>query len=551
MQQLKFTNQNRAERVKVALSNTYDLIVIGGGITGAGIALDASLRGLSTLLVEKRDFASGTSSKSTKLIHGGLRYLKQLEFGLVRETGLERAVAHKNIPHLVHPETMMLPIVKGGTFTKFTASMAISVYDWMADVTKKDRKRILNKEGMLKAEPLLNEEILKSGVAYSEYRTDDARLTIELIKAACREGAVAFNYMKVEDFIYENNSIVGVKCVDRLQAKSTVEFKGKHIVSAAGPWVDKLRAIDGSVSGKSLHLTKGVHIVVPKSKLNLSHSVYFDAFDNRMIFAIPRGLVTYIGTSDTNYNHSLDRVLCTNKDIRYLLSKVNKTFPSVNLVKEDVISSWAGLRPLIHEDGKSPSELSRKDEIFISDNGLISIAGGKLTGFRKMAKKIVDLIIKKQDKNIPCKTKTYKIHKDSFSTYREYQDFLKKTTAEFQHKGITEYNVWFLVTNYGKTAKNILEKAANVDGNIQESLIKEEIRFVIANESCYYPADFFNRRSGRLYFDVESVKKYLSLIVDIFSKSFDWTQEEIEAITLETKQQITDVTVFGDNDAKV
>ena len=195
---IRFSNKDRVKRVAAAQATLYDLIVVGGGVTGAGIALDARLRGLNVLLLEKDDFASGTSSKSTKLIHGGLRYLKQLEFGLVRETGLERSIVHENACHLVHPETMMLPIVDGGSFSRWSASLAISVYDWLAKVPEKDRKNLLSREDALGMEPLLNADILKSAIAYSEYRTDDARLTLELIKAARREGAEAFNYMEVK-----------------------------------------------------------------------------------------------------------------------------------------------------------------------------------------------------------------------------------------------------------------------------------------------------------------------------------------------------------------
>ena len=551
MREVPFTNLYRQQRVSDAVSKTYDLIVIGGGITGAGIALDASLRGLSTLLLEKRDFASGTSSKSTKLIHGGLRYLKQLEFGLVRLTGLERAVAHKNIPHLVHPETMMLPIVKGGTFTQLTASMAISVYDWLAKVDKKDRKKSLSKKEMIREEPLLNKEILKSGVAYSEYRTDDARLTVELIKAARREGAEAFNYMKVDDFIYDNQKVVGVKCTDRLKGNNQIDLKARHVVSAAGPWVDKLRAKDGSVSGKSLHLTKGVHIVVPHDRLNITNSVYFDAFDNRMIFAIPRGKVTYIGTSDTSYKHNLDRVLCTTHDISYLLEKTNTIFPGANLTQDDVISSWAGLRPLIHEDGKSPSELSRKDEIFTSESGLISIAGGKLTGFRKMAEKIVNLLVKMDGKKTACTTKSYRIHADSFISYSEYLNFLIEMEDRYESKGITKQHVWFFITNYGKSAADIFERASAQSRDIEESLIMEEIRFSIQHESCYYPSDYFNRRSGRLYFDVFSVKDHLDLIIDAFAGHYHWTEAVKTSMKVQCVREIEDVTVFGETDASV
>ena len=204
---VEFSNTQRKERADSTKRIVFDLIVVGGGVTGAGIALDATLRGLKVLLVERSDFASGTSSKSTKLIHGGLRYLKQLEFSLVRETGQERSVAHHNACHLVHPENMLLPLVHGGSFNKFTAGMAISVYDLLAKVPSEDRKDMLTKEEAMKIEPLLDEERVKSAIVYSEYRTDDARLTIELIKAAKREGAELFNYMEVVDFIIEKGQV--------------------------------------------------------------------------------------------------------------------------------------------------------------------------------------------------------------------------------------------------------------------------------------------------------------------------------------------------------
>ena len=545
---ISFSNLNRAERIESCLEIKYDLIIIGGGITGAGIASDAAARGLKTLLLEKQDFASGTSSKSTKLIHGGLRYLKQLEFGLVKETGLERAVAHKNIPHLVHPETMLLPIVDNGEFTKLTASLAIFVYDYLAKVEQADKKKSWNKTKVLEVEPLLNPDVLKSGIAYSEYRTDDARLTMELVKLARREGAEAINYMEVIDFDYQDETVRGVHCLDSITNKK-VTFKSNYIVSAAGPWVDKLREMDGSKKGKSLHLTKGVHIVVPKDRLNLNHSVYFDAFDGRMLFAIPRGKVTYIGTSDTNYDKSLDRVLCTNKDVDYILDKVIKIFPSANITKDDVISSWAGLRPLIHEKGKSPSELSRKDEIFISESNLISIAGGKLTGFRKMSKKIVDLLLKK-DQSLPqskCKTKRKKIHVNSFESYADFENYHKELHDLHKEAGITKFDSWYLTTTYGKNAEVIIKKALTYnDRKIALSLIKAEIEYTILYESATRPDDFFNRRTGKLYFDVYSVKNHFDFIIAEFKRHFEWSDDYTEKISAQCRVLIEDVTIFQD-----
>jgi len=545
MSDISFSNKNRKERLQLSLDKVFDLIIIGGGITGAGIALDGALRGLSVLLVEKMDFASGTSSKSTKLIHGGLRYLKQLEFGLVKETGQERAVAHRNIPHLVHPEKMLLPIVKDGTFSKFSASIAISVYDRLAKVADEDRKVTFNKEDTLKEEKLLNDKLLKSGIQYSEYRTDDARLTIEIVKAARREGAEAFNYVKVTDFVYEQGKVRGILCKD-LSDNSQLTFRAKQVVSAAGPWVDKLREINNSKKGKSLQLTKGVHIVLPFDKLPLKHSVYFDAFDGRMLFAIPRGKITYIGTSDTNYTGDKDRVLCTTADAEYILAATNTMFEVGTVKTEDIISTWAGLRPLIHEDGKSPSELSRKDEIFESETDLISIAGGKLTGFRKMAERIIDLV---QEKNSgltqeSCKTKDYKIHSDSFDNYIDFLSYKNSIVTEFGDKGITEYEGWYYVTTYGKHAKVIIEAAMDSDLPIEKALVQKEIEYTIQHESSMMPDDYFNRRTGRIYFDIQSVKDHLDFIITEFSTHFNWDDSKSQETKSKSQNYIDDITII-------
>ena len=210
----KFTALDRVEHIRKLETDSFDLLIIGGGITGCGIALDAASRGLKVALIEKNDFASGTSSKSTKLIHGGLRYLKQFEIGLVQETGSERAIVHQIAPHLVLPEKMILPIIKGGTFGKYSASIAIKVYDFLANVKKVDRMKVLSKTETLEKEPLLNHTILKCGIQYAEYRTDDARLTIELAKSAFENGATLINYCEADNFVYQNNELVAVECID-------------------------------------------------------------------------------------------------------------------------------------------------------------------------------------------------------------------------------------------------------------------------------------------------------------------------------------------------
>ncbi|WP_139125025.1 glycerol-3-phosphate dehydrogenase/oxidase, partial [Bacillus solimangrovi] len=336
----------------------YDLLVIGGGITGAGIALDAASRGMNVALVEMQDYAAGTSSRSTKLVHGGLRYLKQLEVKMVAEVGKERAIVYENGPHVTTPEWMMLPIYENGTFGKISTSIGLRVYDYLAGVKRTERRSMLTREETLNLEPNLKRSGLKGGGYYVEYRTDDARLTIEVLKKAVEYGATVLNYAKVESFKYESGKIVGVNVADQLNA-DTITIQAKKIVNATGPWVDTLREKDKSKKGKTLHHTKGIHLVFDQSAFPLKQAVYFDTPDGRMVFAIPRDGKTYVGTTDTTYNDNLAHPRMTIEDKEYVLDAIHFMFPSIRVTEADIESSWTGLRPLIHEEGKDPSEISR------------------------------------------------------------------------------------------------------------------------------------------------------------------------------------------------
>src|SRR5688572_3040860 len=254
---MNFSVIHRPQILQQLQSKQFDLLIVGGGITGAGIALDATSRGLLVALVEKNDFAFGTSSRSTKLIHGGLRYLKQLEFGLVKEVGSERAVVHKLAPHLVIPEKMLLPLSEGKSMGYLLTSVGLKIYDWLAGVKEEDRRRMLSRPQTLSAEPLLKREGIKGGALYAEYRTDDARLTIEIMKTAVKFGATSINYIRSTDFEYAGGQVVGVQVADEL-ATENFTIKANVLVNATGPWVDELRASNHSLFGKRLHLTKGV-----------------------------------------------------------------------------------------------------------------------------------------------------------------------------------------------------------------------------------------------------------------------------------------------------
>ena len=521
-----FSYFNRENIIKDLQSTEFDVLIIGGGITGAGIALDAASRGMKVALIEKNDFASGTSSKSTKLIHGGLRYLKQFDFWLVKEVGTERAIVHKLAPHLVIPEKMILPLIDGGTYGSWLTSIGLKVYDILASVEGEDKRKMLTKEEALEKEPLLPKKILNGAGYYAEYRTDDARLTIEVLKTAVNYEAKIINYTEATEFIYEENRVIGATVKDVL-SNENYTIRAKYVVNASGPWVDELRQLNNSKIGKRLHLTKGVHLVVAYEKLPVKQSVYFDVPDGRMMFAIPRGKVTYFGTTDTNFQKDKDNIKTSIVDASYLISAVNNMFPKINLTLKDVQSSWAGLRPLIHEEGKSASELSRKDEIFVSDTELISIAGGKLTGYRKMAERIVDLVAKKYKRRFEKEFEDVKTEKlvltggtfKNFNEVKSYTDAIYNRIAEVD---FSQKDAEYLVYNYGKQTDIILKKFDEfTEENQQEKMIKAEVWFTINYEMACNTTDFFMRRTGRLFFDKPSVDLYKEYVTQLFENQLN------------------------------
>ncbi len=536
---------NRDKNVRQLQEESYDLLIIGGGITGAGIALDAASRGLKTALLEKHDFAFGTSSRSTKLIHGGLRYLKQLEFGLVKEVGSERAVVHRLAPHLVIPEKMLLPLYDKRGFGSLLTSLGLKLYDWLAGVLLEDKRRMLTRSQTLRQEPLLKPEDVKGGAIYAEYRTDDARLTIEIIKTAAAHGAVVANYAEVSDFIYEESKIRGVQVKDHLTSQA-FPVRAKVVVSAAGPWVDQLREINHSKKGKRLHHTKGVHLVVLREKFPVQQAIYFDVADGRMIFAIPRGRITYVGTTDTHYRGSLDEILTSREDAVYLIEAVNRTFPSVNLSMADIESSWAGLRPLIHEEGKSTGELSRKDEIFESPTGLISIAGGKLTGYRKMAERVVDKVLKDtfREKWVDCKTEKIAFQGSDFKNAKQVKEYIGAKRIQLTPYHLEQY-ASYLVGTYGKQTESIISSMkGRANESQEEAMILSELNFCLENEMVCKPSDFLVRRTGLLYFDRPLLKRVMNKVLTVFKGRFNWNEDQYHTEMEVMKTLVQQATMF-------
>ena len=539
------------EVIKKNLQNEeYDVVIIGGGITGAGIALDASQRGMKVALVEMQDFAQGTSSRSTKLVHGGLRYLKQAQIKVVAETGKERAIVYENGPHVTTPEWMLLPMHKGGTFGKFTTNLGLTAYDRLAGVKKYERKKMLSKKQTLNKEPLVKKDGLKGGGYYVEYRTDDARLTIEVMKRAEENSAEILNHTKSTDFIYDSKSKVrGIEVQDQLTGEM-YEINAKKVINAAGPWVDEVRKKDYTRNNKQLRLTKGVHVVIDQSKFPLRQAVYFDTEkDGRMIFAIPREGKAYVGTTDTFYDNDKTKPLTTQEDRDYLIDAINYMFPDVNVKDEDIESTWAGVRPLILEDGKDPSEISRKDEIWEGKSGLLTIAGGKLTGYRHMALEIVDLLAKrlKQEYKLTfaeCKTKHTPISGGDVGGSANFESFVERKVEEGKAIGLQAEVAKRLASKYGSNVDklfNIAQIAQDKDLNLSLELYVELV-YSVQNEMVFKPTDFLIRRSGKLYFNMNEVKQYKDAVVEELAKLLNYTQSQQNEFTKEINVAIEEAT---------
>jgi glycerol-3-phosphate dehydrogenase len=367
---------------------SFDVLVIGGGITGVGIARDAALRGLKVALVERRDFASGTSSRSSKLIHGGVRYLQQGDVGLVMEAANERRILRRLAPHLATPIPMLVPVYSRGGYAKL--KVGLWTFDRMARVGEGEQYQMLDREQTIAAEPLLRTEALYGAGTYFENLTDDARLVLATAKHAAALGAAMVNYLPVTRLLLESGAVIGAEVTDAFQ-QQTIAVHARVVVNAAGPWVDSVREMLGTETAR-LHLTKGIHLVLPRERLPVSRIVVMQARDRRSAFVVPRDGMVYLGTTDTDYEGPFDDPQITEEDAGYLLDAAGRTFDVPPITLDEVTGAWAGLRPLLHEEGKSPSEISRKDEIMVSATGLISIAGGKLTTFRRMAERTSDMV---------------------------------------------------------------------------------------------------------------------------------------------------------------
>ncbi|HEY3365218.1 MAG TPA: glycerol-3-phosphate dehydrogenase/oxidase [Symbiobacteriaceae bacterium] len=382
---------NREQNLKKLAGQAFDLLVIGGGITGAGIAREAALRGLKVALVEAGDFGSGTSSRSTKLIHGGLRYLKNFEFRLVKESVTERQRLLAMAPHLVKATPFLFPVYQGDPDGLLKLHVGLAFYDWFAGAGNPIPHTMQPPGSLVALEPSLRAEGLRGGAVYGDSRTDDARLTMAVLQSAAAHGVALVNYAAVQGFRKDGaGRITGAVVTDRLTG-GEIAVQAGRVLAAAGPWADAVRQLDDPAAKPLLRLTKGIHLTVPKARLPVSHCVVIRGRDGRMMFAVPHGDYTYAGTTDTDYTGDPAAVRAEGPDVAYVLDALHRSFPSAAIGFGDVVSTWAGLRPLLRPVGiKDPSATSRDYKLFTSPSGLITVAGGKLTAFRAMAEHIVD-----------------------------------------------------------------------------------------------------------------------------------------------------------------
>jgi glycerol-3-phosphate dehydrogenase len=399
----------RAAMLRRLADEEFDVLVVGGGITGAGCALDAASRGLRTALVERDDFASGTSSKSSKLVHGGIRYLQQREFALVYEGLRERHLALENAPHLVRLLPFLIPIFAKDGLIDRRIARALGFAMWMYDLTggfriRKKHQRI-NRDEAIAHMPTLRRDNVASAYLYYDARADDARLTLCIARTAAAHGAAVTNYARVTGLLKTDaGNVRGA----RVEADgSEIEVRARVVINAAGVWSDDLRTYDEGVDPQSIRPAKGIHITVPWAKIrNDIAAIVPVPKDRRSVFVVPWGDFTYVGTTDTDYDGPLDDPQCTPADVDYLLSAVNRAIVEP-LDTSDVLSTWAGLRPLLREAGNErTADLSRRHAVRVSESGVITITGGKLTTYRRMAADTVDQAARVLDRGrAKCQTK--------------------------------------------------------------------------------------------------------------------------------------------------
>ncbi len=525
---------NRQKIIKRLQETHYDIIVIGAGITGAGVAREASMRELKVAVVDKQDFAAGTSSRSSKLAHGGIRYLGLGEMDIVQESTTERNWMRIHIPHLVRPIPFLFIALEGGKYKKRDILGACRIYDYLGD-EKSDFKNYkkhkwYSPEEIFGMEPEFIKEGNIGGAVYYDNNVDDARLTIETLKEAIIRGADVVNYCKVNRYINDKEKIVGVKCTD-LENRSDFEIKGTLVVNATGVWTDDLlENYPEDIPKPLIRPTKGVHIQFRREHVkNNMATIIRSISDDRAFFVLPRNKkFTIIGTTDTDYKDDLANPICNKDDADYLINSVKHYFPNAELDYDNILSTYAGIRPLVMQKGKSESEISRKHIIFFSDDGLLTITGGKLTAFRSMSE---DLFKEIEVKEIfPNIRRQENFSKQKYIISLDKQEWFKilKNSGIQLEEDIADH----IYQQYGKGALKILEIIRDSE-SLKEKILKDndfikaEIIYCLRYEMTQHLIDLFCRRTEMsLWIAPSSVLEATKKVAELMTKEYSWTEEK-------------------------
>ncbi len=564
MHGLSLSRNAREKRMAYMESVTFDVLIVGGGITGAGIAREASLAGLKVALLEAKDFASGTSSKSTKLFHGGLRYLERAEFLLVREGGREREGMQRLAPHLVHPLPFLLPIYRNMKYGKFAMGTAVWLYDKLAQVDPGEQRVVLSEEEVLQLEPQINPEGLTGGVLYHEYLTDDARCVVTVLRAAEELGAVSLNYAPVAGLLYEDGWVCGALAHD-LETGRRVEVRAKVVINATGPWIEDVRQIDretmsakenkqtpsarqaahdSAAESRILH-SRGVHIVFSRVRFPVDHAFAIQTPDGRLLFIIPREDRTYVGTTDEPYQGDLYHPDILERDVEYLLDLVNGVFPELHVEPSDIIGQWSGVRPLVYEPGKASKDVSRRDQIWVSPSGLVTIAGGKLTAWRKMAEEVMDTVYehaKLADRlggiNVLLTERAKTLSPVAplpgglSIPPKGMGDWIREESARlYALAGVSAEDGATLARRYGDEAGRVAlygnsAEACRIDPNVP--LLRGELRYLVECEMAVHLSDVIVRRTGLGWFGGDGAVQALAEVAAEMAKLCGWSADEMQ-----------------------
>ncbi len=522
-----FSFRTRRAALEAMAAEPVDVLVIGGGITGAAIARDAALRGFRTALVDKGDFGGGTSSLSSRLIHGGIRYLEQYDFRLVLEASRERRVLLTIAPHLVRPLPFLFPAYRGARVPAWKLRAGMWLYDLLAAFHNVHRHRWLRRKAVRRLEPALREKDLKGAALYYDAQADDARLVIATMRSAAQAGALVASYAEVTTLLKPDGRVRGATVRDGLTGHPYA-LRALVVVNAGGPWVDRLRRLDDPGAEPLLRLTKGAHVAVPRRRLANTQAVTLTSpIDGRVMFVLPWGDLSYIGTTDTDEDVSPDEVRATAPDVIYLLRSANAFFPQARLSPHDVVASWAGLRPLLRPTrDMAPSQASREHRIVESPSGLLTIAGGKLTTHRVMARDMVDRVASRlralDGRPRPPRPPTDRLPLPGGET-ADLEVLVEAATA----RGVPEGTARHLVGRYGSEAAAVLnvvdrERALGEPIVAGRPEIWAEVAHAVEREMAVRLADVLVRRLHLFYATRDQAVPATSAIADRMGEALGW-----------------------------